>query len=338
MYELTLQGTPAEMGRTHGALLRNLPPLPMDPRWATIASASEACCREYVPEYIVETEALAEAAGQERDGFVAFTLCASLGQTIPSCSVVAVLPERSATGRLLVGRNYDFDFGISWEGATTYRTLPSAGYAHVGNCDIWVGREDGLNEAGLFVGMSATFLPGVQPGLPFWFIVRGALERCATVDEARAWIESVPHAQSRNYMLADGESALVVEATIDGCYVRDAENGVLAMTNHPVHHALAGRQSAGGDSARRYARLRALDQGTVSVADLEATLNDRASGLCAWEKWEKSTYGTIWSVVALPGEGRFALAHGTEENHGTMVYHDLSLHVSAETIEQLALA
>lgn len=338
MYEVTLQGTPAQMGRTHGALLRNLPPLPTDPRWKAIAVASEAYCREYVPEFIVETEALAAAAGQERDGFVAFTLCASLGQTIPSCSVVAVLPERSATGKVLVGRNYDFDFGISWEGATTYHTRPENGYAHVGNCDIWVGREDGLNEVGLFVGMSATFVPGAQPGLPFWFVVRAALERCATVDEARAWIESVPHTQSRNYMLADGETAVVIEATIDGCFVREAENGVLAMTNHPLHPALVARQPASGDSARRYARLRALDQGKVTAASLQATLNDRASGLCAWEKWEKSTYGTIWSVVAEPGAGRFALAHGTEENHGTMIYHDLSLSMPAQSTEQMVLA
>lgn len=106
MYELVLRGSPAQMGATHGALLRGLPPLPFDSRWKALAAACEEECRRHVPEYIEETEALAAAAGVEPASFKAFTLCASLNQTLPSCSVVAILPERSATGKLIVGRNY----------------------------------------------------------------------------------------------------------------------------------------------------------------------------------------------------------------------------------------
>lgn len=338
MQELILRGTPAQMGETHGALLRSMPPLPYDPRWSSIATQVEEQSRRYVPELVEETEALARAAGLDPEPFMAFTLCASLGQTLPSCSVVAVLPERSTTGKLIVGRNYDFDFGISWDAATTYRTYPDKGYAHIGNADIWVGREDGLNEAGLFVAMSATFLPGAKPGLPFWFVVRGALERCATVEEARAWIESVPHAQSRNYMLADREHALVIEATIDGCYVREPHDGVLAMTNHPAHPALVARNvPAPDDSQRRYARLRALDAAPVAVDDVKAALNDRPSGLCAWAKWDNATFGTIWSVVACPEDGQFALAQGTEENHGSMRWREMLVGESSAFAKEPAL-
>ena len=93
--------------------------------------------------------------------------------------MVAVLPERTADGRIIVGRNYDYFHDVSKEGAAIYRTYPQDGNASLGCCDIWVGREDGLNDAGLFVGMAAIFVPWLQPGLVFWFIVRMALERCA---------------------------------------------------------------------------------------------------------------------------------------------------------------
>lgn len=328
MRDVTLRGTPEEMGKAYGAALRGLAPLPWDPGMDELALACEKEVLKSTPEYVVEMEATAEAAGIDPRIFKNFTMCAPLQQTLPSCSVVAVLPERSAEGKTLVGRNYDFDYAISLDSAETYFTYPAQGYAHIGNCDIWVGREDGLNEAGLFVAMSATFLPGVQPGLTFWFVVRALLERCATVEEAQRWIASVPHAQSRNFMLADANTALVVEASTEGVRTRTAEDGILVMTNHPIHPDWAGRAHfQPDDSQARFDRLVDLPTEKVQRHDLTRALNDRASGVCAFSRWEKSTYGTIWSIIACPEDRMLAIAPGAGEN-GTMNYRDLSAHLS----------
>lgn len=322
MHNLTLGGTPAQMGQQHGSMMAGrvqLPPLA--PAQVALADACEAAAIDHTPALVDEMRAFAEAARVPYGQFKAFMLTAPLAQTLPTCSAVAVLPARSADGCLMVGRNYDFTYFPSQQGATTYSTAPAQGYAHVGNSDIWIGREDGLNEAGLFVAMSATFLPGARAGLPFWFIVRHLLEQCASVDGAVAWIEAIPHAQSRNYMLADATQALVIEASIDGVAVREPEDGLLVMTNHPALPDLRPRAAfVPDDSPVRYDRLRALPEDGVTLDDLQAALNDREHFVCAHGEVYGQPFGTIWSMMARPAESYLAIAPGTGDNSGVMAY------------------
>jgi len=174
--------------------------------------------------------------------------------------------------------------------------------------------------------MSATFLPGVQPGIPFWFIVRHILENCSSVQEALAWIRSIPHSQSRNYMLADAEEALVVEASINGIHVRAPEDDVLVMTNHPVHPALANQAAfMPEDSITRYDRLRRLAEKPVTREAMQAALNDRTHHVCAHGEVFGQPFGTIWSVIAEPAAGELAIARGTGDNVGTMAYRSVSI-------------
>ncbi|GAB4511058.1 MAG: hypothetical protein OHK0046_08630 [Anaerolineae bacterium] len=330
MHHVTLHGTPAEMGAQHGALMLNQPLQLPEPtaQMLELAKGCEAAVLRHTPALVEEMHAFAEAAQLPYDAFMSLTLTAPLQQNMPSCSVVAVMPERSANGKLLIGRNYDFAYDISWEGATTYTTTPASGHAHIGSCDIWIGREDGLNAVGLFAAMSATFIPGVQPGLPFWFIVRHILETCTTVDEAADWIQTVPHSQSRNYMLADGQKAVVAEASIHGVCLREPEDGVLVMTNHPAHPELKPQAVfVPDDSHMRFDRLRALAAQQVGIRyeDMAQALNDRTSRVCAHMQHEHHGYGTIWSVIAYPEDRQLAIAPGTGDDHSTMVYQEYTL-------------
>ncbi|HQE20181.1 MAG TPA: C45 family autoproteolytic acyltransferase/hydrolase [Aggregatilineales bacterium] len=328
MHEITLRGTPDQMGTQHGALMAQvglqLPAL--GPDFDRLADGCERMALEHTPELVEELRAFAEAARIPYETLKTFTLTVPLQQSMPSCSVVAVLPERSANGKLLIGRNYDFAYDVSQEGATVYTTYPAGGHAHIGSSDIWVGREDGVNDAGLFVAISATFIPGVQPGLPFWFIVRHMLEHCDTVEQALAWIQSVPHSQSRNYMLAGGQQAVVVEATINEVRIREPEDGILVKTNHPLHPDLAPQVAFTlEDSLVRYERMRALPDEAVTRADVRAALNDREHGVCAHAVYNGQSFGTIWSVIGYPEERRLAIAPGTGGGAGEMEYRDYTL-------------
>jgi predicted choloylglycine hydrolase len=326
MHEVTLRGTPAQMGTEDGKRNKGVELPPADPRMMELADDCERVALQHTPELVEEMRAFAEAARIPYDALKTLILTVPLQQNMPSCSVVAVMPERSADGKLMVGRNYDFVYDISWDAATIYRTYPASGHAHVGSCDIWIGREDGINDAGLFVAMSATFIPGVQPGLPFWFIVRHILENCARVEEAVEWIQSLPHSQSRNYMLADGGRAVVAEASIDGVCIREPENGVLAMTNHPAHPSLKTQVNfIPGDSQTRYDRLRLKSENRITRDDIKTALNDRKNGVCAHAEFDGQRFGTIWSVVACPEDRQLAIAPGTGDNEGTMVYRDYTL-------------
>lgn len=178
----------------------------------------------------------------------------------------------------------------------------------------------------MFVAMSATFINGVQPGLPFWFIVRHLLEFCATVDEAIDWIKAVPHSQSPNYMLADSHKAVVAEASIHGVSIREPEDGVLVMTNHPAHPDLKAQASfVPNDSNLRYDRLRTLPDSGITLDDMKTALNDRKNGVCAHAQFDGQGFGTIWSVIAYPADRTLAIAPGTGNNEGTMTYRSYSL-------------
>jgi hypothetical protein len=314
MIHLALTGDYAQIGEQHGRAISaggdfTLPP--PNPERLPFVRQCEEVLERFAPELLEEMQAFAQAAGVDYDALATISITAPLQQTgFPSCTVLALTPERTADGRLIFGRNYDFIYDMP--PSVTYRTYPTGRYASLGNCDIWIGCEDGLNEAGLFVAIAATMLPGFQPGFTFWFVVRMMLDRCATVDEGLELIQSVPHAQSRNFLLADRSGkAVVAEATIEGVEVREPEDGLLIITNHAASPALAEREAfIPPDSYSRYNRLRELLGGKKQV-DLEmvkSALRDHEGLLCS--HWPDGTGGTLWSIVGHPDERQLELAEG----------------------------
>lgn len=183
MNRVTLRGSHREMGQQQGALLKRggfRLPRP-DERMRLFAGECRELMLLHCPELLDELEGVWESAGLDRDALLTLSITAPYDpDDLPhrACTVFAVLPGRTSDGRTIVGRNFDFFHDVSEESATTYITRPANGYASLGNCDIWTGREDGLNEAGLFVGQAAFFRRGLKPGITFWFIVRMLLDRC----------------------------------------------------------------------------------------------------------------------------------------------------------------
>jgi hypothetical protein len=279
------------------------------------ARQCEEVVKQYAPELLDEVRGLAEAAELEYEVLMTLILTVPFEpQDVPSCTVLAITPERTADGRPIVGRNYDFFHDVSEEVATTYCTYPKGRYASLGDCDIWVGRDDGLNEAGLFVAMARFFYPGLQPGLTFWLIVRFLLDRCATVDEGLELILNVPHAQSFTYLLADRfGKAVVVEPTVEGIEVRYPQDGLLVMTNHAVCPAWAGKEAfVPPDSHPRYNRLRELlgGDGLIDTEAVKQALRDHEGLVCSHQMVLGRKLGTLWSVVGRPGERQLDIAAG----------------------------
>ena len=288
---IELSGTPSEMGAQQGLPIKEpIPCLPPTQKCCGFARMCKLELAKHAPQYLEEVYVLGKEAGWQEDALITLALTAPFDpHKVPEavCTALAVLPERTSQGRLLIGRNYDYFHDVSKESATIYRTEPEAGHASLGCCDIWVGREDGFNTAGLFVGIAAFFMRWIQPGLTFWFIARLVLEQCATVAEGVELICSLPHAGSWTYLLADAAgNAAVVEPGPDGCAVRYPEDGLLVMTNHAVCPEWAGKESfIPLDSKRRYRRLKSL-LGTRQDVDLEMIKSSPGrpfrDGVCPW--------------------------------------------------------
>jgi len=316
VHRIELRGSYVEIGRQQALPPGVWNPPPPDPNVLRFAKRCEESLAQHGPELLEEIGSFAAASGLDYDTFLTFLTTTPLDpHEMRACTVVAVLPERTADGCTIVGRNYDFFHDVSEQGATTYVTYPQGRYASLGDCDIWIGREDGLNEAGLFMGQAAAFMPGLQPGLTFWFVGRLLLDRCASVEEGLELLHRVPHAGSWTYLLADAAgNAAVVEPTVEGVEVRYPKDSLLIMTNHAVCPRWAGREKfVPADSHPRYERLRALLGGgeAITVDAIKAALRDHEGLVCSHgEHFPDRKFGTLWSVAAQPGERRLEIAAG----------------------------
>jgi len=317
MHYVELKGTYYEMGLTQGLMLKKggFKPPPLEHNRLRFACQCENAMNQHAPDLLEEIRGLAEGLGAGYESILTLALTAPYEDALRGCTVIAVAPEKTREGRPLVGRNYDFFHDVSEDSATTYISCPHGRYASVGNCDIFVGREDGLNEKGLFAAMAAFFYPGLAPGLTFWFMVRLILDRCATVEEGVELLKKMPHASSYTYLLADAYGkAIVAEPTVEGMELRHPHEGLLIMTNHAVCQRWAGREKfVPQDSHPRYNRIKSLLGGekVVSREDVKQTLRDHTGLVCSHgAHFPQRKFGTLWSVVGCPGERQLEIAGG----------------------------
>lgn len=98
----------------------------------------------------------------------------------------------------------------------------------------------GINGRGL--ALTDTQVPTADhgPGLSRYFLMTEILSRCATVTEALALIDALPHAGGGCLMLADASGAMAaVELGFSTVHHETARGGWLARTNHHLSPALA---------------------------------------------------------------------------------------------------
>lgn len=218
------------------------------------------------------------------------------------CSHAVVMPSRTHDGHLRVIRSYEFSHRMSDLRLATMRIQGRP--AHIGFTELCFGREDGMNEHGLCITMSAgapmaPFEPG---GCMFWALVRTVLDRCATVDEALEVIAGIPLSFNLNLLLADrsGQAALVEMASSHRALRRIAEGEpFLISTNHFTQPDMRSRDTARmWNSVQRYQSLcRRLGHSGVTRDALAGILSSPVipDGLCAHDF--TGFFGTLWSEI-----------------------------------------
>jgi len=264
---LTVGGTPEQVGRQVGELalrpaarlldypldyLRSQVRVPLLPNllWALLR---RKCCRLYAnvsSAFRAEVEGVAAACPDRGRLVPANTLfdMSHVGfRALFGCSSLVVPPHRSAAGGALVGRNLDF-FALGYLHAfslvTVYRRAAGRlGFVSLGFPGV-VGCFSGMNEAGLCLARHEVLAPRVRrafdpSGVPFAAALRGVMETCQTVAEATAHLTRVRHATVNIVVLADPDSAHIVELTPDGVFNREIRDEPSGCSNHFLHPALA---------------------------------------------------------------------------------------------------
>lgn len=251
---LFLEGNPEEIGKQAGTLvgpatkpLLGLPRQILADResvvgWTVVATLAEGLVNHAPVRYRREIDAACKAAEltpDERNAYLVANAMVEL-RRMGGCSAVLVEPDRSATGQMLFGRNFDFPtFGrldklglVSVVRPAGKKAFVSVGFPALTGVVSGM-NEDGLAVATLDVYSSKDASPMFDPlGVPLALTYRQVLEECSTVGEAEALLKSIRHTTWMNLAACDTKRAVVFEITPKGVVTRAAEQAPLVCTNH----------------------------------------------------------------------------------------------------------
>ena len=221
---LVLKGTPEEMGRQHGVLMkkevRDLVNRILYGVGVTSSFAKanwffgeiEAAQKRLLPHmderYVREMDAIAAAAGIEREE-------ARLANFFPElfhCSGFALYGDATAGGRMFHGRILDYMKGVGLEqNAVVMVFQPEQGnaWANVSYAGF-VGSVTAMNEKHVAIGEMGGRGEGQWDGKPMAQLMREVMEKANTLDEAVAIMRRGPRTCEYYYVISDAKTKRAV--------------------------------------------------------------------------------------------------------------------------------
>ena len=154
-------------------------------------------------EYVAEMKGLAEGAGLDEEE----VLMANIYPEFFHCSGFALTGKATAGGKLYHGRVLDYMTRIGLQRAAVVIVsrkegrIPFANVSYAG----FIGSVSGMNAEGIAIGEMGGGGVGQWDGVPMSFLVRGALERCGTLDEVKRHFKESPRTCEYYYVVSSGK-------------------------------------------------------------------------------------------------------------------------------------
>ena len=167
MHNVRLSGSYYDMGFIYGRKLNREKFRP--PKKTAKERTMGVECREHVeqvfPEIIDEIKGVSDGSGIEYGELSNHILVYPFMSKAPGCTSFTI----NHNGETWVGRNYDMFYWLK-DDLECYLSEPKRAYRSLAQTDMMVGREDGINEKGLYAalhGVPSIFTPGVH----FWISI-----------------------------------------------------------------------------------------------------------------------------------------------------------------------
>lgn len=230
-----------------------------------------------------------------------------LGNMFPElfhCSGFAVAGDSTVGGKLYHGRVLDYMVEIGLQNAQVdfvTRAPGGKGFVNVGYAGF-IGCVTGMNEAQVSIGEMGGRGEGRWDGTPMAFLMRRALEKAATLEEAQEIFRSAKRTCEYYYVIADGKSrsAVGVAAWPDRIeFIRPGE--AHAELPHPVPGCVL---LSGGD---RYELLSKRARDAFGKID-EAGALELMSRPVAMNS-------NLHNVLFVPEDGVYLVAHASLQGH-----------------------
>jgi len=245
---LHLEGSWHEMGRQHGALLKEEVHAGVQAflRYsgrrgrdrATLVNTFHRMKPHIPARYLQEMEGLAEGAGIEVEAVQA----AHMIPTHFHCSGAAAWGRATLEGKLYHTRSLDYAIDIGGrkavqESALVIVSKPPEGHAHAAvSWAGFIGCVSGMNAAGISVGeMGCRSRDESLDGMPMVFLLREVLHESSTLADGIGIFEKGPRTCGFNFILADGNqpAAVALEVNRSRVVVFHPEDD-----DHPPHFPL----------------------------------------------------------------------------------------------------
>jgi predicted choloylglycine hydrolase len=317
MFHPRVKGTYYEMGYQYGTIIHKhgFRVSEQSAEKLDFRKKSEKEVKRVFPEILEEIHGFADACHASYEHLAAFILSIGAFKPEPMCSVFATFNGSD----VVFGRNYDFFYSFK-KYTESYLTCPKEGYFSIGHSDIFIGREDGVNEKGLAIGMTGVDSEGNKPGISFILVSRCVLDKCANVEEAVEILSNAHLTSTYNFLVADKEANMaVVETAPDRVRVRRPEEGgnFIICTNHFVHSEMQdsedqeARHESNWDTLPRYATMHNIlkqHNAKIDVENAQEILSNHSGYICSHQ--EKIKLGTLWSIIATLKQPRVFRAEG----------------------------
>lgn len=261
------------------------------------ARRSEDEVKRVFPQILDEIRGFADACGAPYEQFEAFVFGAGAFKVQPMCSIFAAASDSD----VIFARNHDFYYSFM-KTSESFLTSPKDGYRSLGHSDVLIGREDGINEKGLAIGMSSVDVRKTRPGISLCLALRCVLDTCANVKEGIRILSNAHFTSTGSFLLADkGGDMAAIEASVDRVRVRGPEDGesFIVCADHFVHPEMVEVEgSRSWDSVPRYAAMHSslkACSGRVNIRAAQRIMANHAGYVCSHQ--EEIQLGTLWSIV-----------------------------------------
>ncbi|HEY1640282.1 MAG TPA: C45 family peptidase [Streptosporangiaceae bacterium] len=291
----------------------------------------EAALRGPWPGLAEEIDGIAAGAGVDTAELFAANARTEIlsGASAPECSVIGVLPGRSATGGVLLAQNWDWHPALAPSRVLWTITGPDGRWLTT-LTEAGILAKVGLNSAGLGVTLNILYcsLDGGVGGLPVHLLLRLLLAECDDMPAALALIGQAAMTASSCLTVGwqplpgDPRPARLVSAELSpgGPQLVRPQGGLLLHTNHFCPAPPAGEDRFARDYPDTLARLADLGEqaggGLVSAGLIQAALRSHAgaplSVCCHGEEAEVpgDQSATLASVILDLGRREMMLAAG----------------------------
>jgi isopenicillin-N N-acyltransferase-like protein len=339
---LTLRGTPAEMGRIHGATLKDGIRAFNAQRvraaraylWErgirdldALLSLGRACLealRAWDLDGWTEHMAVAEAAGIDAVQLYTTANMTDIRDILAlgvdrtdgeGCSTALLPPNLTADGVVIAAQTWDLN-PTDLDFVVAFHRLPAPGHGpetwtvSCAGCPTLMG----MNRHGLAFGTTNIKVKGSRPGIPYLSLLHRASRERDRAAAARV-VQEAPRCAAHTFWFADAGGALDLETSATRCLRRDAGPAALNRTNHCLDdgHTASEGEAPSASSKARLARVAGwLARGRQDVTTVKALFADRSDGVDSVNRYTEDNQGTTTNacIVAVPARGELHACRG----------------------------